>query len=121
MYLKIANKEKGRYLTIVEKYWDKDKKCSREKTKEIIGYLDPSSEDYEKLVSFYKQKATEMTRKKNDDSNLNISIDLNEELPINYDDIYRLDHALSKTQKVILKAFDMDQAYCYSSNYMHLI
>ena len=27
------------------------------------------------------------------------------------DDIYRLDHALSKTQKVILKAFDMDQAY----------
>ena len=115
MYLKIANKEKGRYLTIVEKYWDKDKKCSREKTKEIIGYLDPSSEDYEKLVSFYKQKATEMTKKKNDDSNLNISIDLNEELPTNYDDIKNIGYFVFK---YIYKELELDKFFKkIASNY----
>ena len=63
MYLKIAKKEKGMYLTIVEKYWDKNKKCSREKTAKIIGYLDSSSDNYNELVSSYKKEAAEMTKK----------------------------------------------------------
>ena len=74
MYLKIAKKEKGMYLTIVEKYWDKDKKCSREKTAKIIGYLDSSSDNYNELVSSYKKEAAEMTKKNKEDSNSNISM-----------------------------------------------
>ena len=115
MYLKIAKKEKGMYLTIVEKYWDKDKKCSREKTAKIIGYLDSSSDNYNELVSSYKKEAAEMTKKNKEDSNSNISINLNEELPDNYDDLKNIDYVIFK---YIYKELELDKFFKkVASNY----
>lgn len=108
MYLKIAKKEKGMYLTIVEKYWDKDKKCSREKTAKIIGYLDSSSDNYNELVSSYKKEAAEMTKKNKEDSNSNISINLNEELPDNYDDLKNIGYVIFK---YIYKELELDKFF----------
>ena len=115
MYLKIAKKEKGMYLTIVEKYWDKNKKCSREKTAKIIGYLDSSSDNYNELVSSYKKEAAEMTKKNKEDSNSNISINLNEELPDNYDDLKNIDYVIFK---YIYKELELDKFFKkVASNY----
>lgn len=115
MYLKIAKKEKGMYLTIVEKYWDKDKKCSREKTAKIIGYLDSSSDNYNELVSSYKKEAIEMTKKNKEDSNSNISINLNEELPDNYDDLKNIGYVIFK---YIYKELELDKFFKkVASNY----
>ena len=115
MYLKIAKKEKGMYLTIVEKYWDKDKKCSREKTAKIIGYLDSSSDNYNELVSSYKKEAAEMTKKNKEDSNSNISINLNEELPDNYDDLKNIGYVIFK---YIYKELELDKFFKkVASNY----
>ncbi len=108
MYLKVAKKEKGMYLTIVEKYWDKTKKCSREKTAEIIGYLDPNSDDYADKVSYYKQKANEMTKKKKEDSSVDISIDLNETLPDSYDDSKNIGYVVFK---YIYKELELDKFF----------
>ncbi len=108
MYLKVAKKEKGMYLTIVEKYWDKTKKCSREKTAEIIGYLDPNSDDYADKVSYYKQKANEMTKKKKEDSSVDISIDLNETLPDSYDDSKNIGYVIFK---YIYKELELDKFF----------
>ena len=108
MYLKIAKKEKGMYLTIVEKYWDKNKKCSREKTAKIIGYLDPSSDNYNELVSSYKKEAVEMTKKNKEDSNSNIAINLNEELPDNYDDLKNVGYVIFK---YIYKELELDKFF----------
>lgn len=115
MYLKIAKKEKGMYLTIVEKYWDKDKKCSREKTAKIIGYLDSSSDNYNELVSSYKKEAIEMTKKNKEDSNSDISINLNEELPDNYDDLKNIGYVIFK---YIYKELELDKFFKkVASNY----
>ena len=115
MYLKIAKKEKGMYLTIVEKYWDKDKKCSREKTAKIIGYLDSSSDNYNELVSSYKKEAAEMTKKNKEDSNSDISINLNEELPDNYDDLKNIGYVIFK---YIYKELELDKFFKkVASNY----
>lgn len=115
MYLKIAKKEKGMYLTIVEKYWDKNKKCSREKTAKIIGYLDSSSDNYNELVSSYKKEAIEMTKKNKEDSNSNISINLNEELPDNYDDLKNIGYVIFK---YIYKELELDKFFKkVASNY----
>ena len=115
MYLKIAKKEKGMYLTIVEKYWDKNKKCSREKTAKIIGYLDSSSDNYNELVSSYKKEAAEMTKKNKEDSNSNISINLNEELPDNYDDLKNIGYVIFK---YIYKELELDKFFKkVASNY----
>ena len=86
MYLKIAKRPKGSYLTIVEKYWDKKSKSPKEKTAKVIGYVDPDSIDYDDIISRYKLEAAQMTMEHKENSFKNITINLNEVLPSNYDD-----------------------------------
>ena len=60
MYLKKTPNAQGRIrLSIVDNYYDKQKKCSRQKTIESIGFLDELEKIYEDPIS-HLQKRTEL-------------------------------------------------------------
>ena len=106
MYLKIAKRPKGSYLTIVEKYWDKKSKSSKEKTAKVIGYVDPDSNDYDDIISRYKLEAAQMTIEHKENSFKNITINLNEVLPSNYDDSKNIGYVVFK---YIYKELELDK------------
>ena len=106
MYLKIAKRPKGSYLTIVEKYWDKKSKSPKEKTAKVIGYVDPDSIDYDDIISRYKLEAAQMTMEHKVNSFKNITINLNEVLPSNYDDSKNIGYVVFK---YIYKELELDK------------
>ena len=106
MYLKIAKRPKGSYLTIVEKYWDKKSKSSKEKTAKVIGYVNPDSKDYDDIISRYKLEAAQMTIELKENSFKNITINLNEALPPNYDDLKNIGYVVLK---YIYKELELDK------------
>lgn len=106
MYLKIAKRPKGSYLTIVEKYWDKKSKSPKEKTAKVIGYVDPDSNDYDDIISLYKLEAAQMTIEHKENSFKNITINLNEVLPSNYDDSKNIGYVVFK---YIYKELELDK------------
>ena len=106
MYLKIAKRPKGSYLTIVEKYWDKKSKSPKEKTAKVIGYVDPDSNDYDDIISRYKLEAVQMTMEHKENSFKNITINFNEILPSNYDDSKNIGYVVFK---YIYKELELDK------------
>ena len=76
MYLKKTPNPHGRIrLSIVDTYYDKTKKCSRQKTVESIGWLDELEKQYGDPIAHFTKRVTE----------------LNEEKPVSYThlDVYK--------------------------------
>ena len=54
MYLKKTPSSNGRVrLSIVDSYYDKQKKCSRQTTIESLGFLDELQDKYEDPIAFF--------------------------------------------------------------------
>jgi len=61
MYLKRTPQKSGRiYVSIVDSYYDKQKKCSRQVTVEKLGYLDDLEQEYDDPIAFFNQKVERM-------------------------------------------------------------
>ena len=57
MYLKRTPQKSGRiYVSIVDGYYDKKKKCSRQITLEKLGYLDELEKGYDDPIAFFTKK-----------------------------------------------------------------
>jgi transposase len=65
MYLKQSPNKSGRvYLSIVDGYYDPEKKYSRQVTLEKLGYLDALQKEYDDPVAFFSLKVEEMKKQK---------------------------------------------------------
>ena len=65
MHLKRTPQKSGRiYLSIVDSYYDKQKKCSRQVTLEKLGYLDELEQIYDDPISLFTQKVDKMRAEK---------------------------------------------------------
>lgn len=65
MYLKKTPDPHGRIrLSIVDNYYDKKKKCSRQKTVESIGWLDELEKRYEDPIAFFTKRVAELNEQK---------------------------------------------------------
>lgn len=65
MYLKKTPTLKGRIrLSIVDNYYDKQKKCSRQKTIESIGFLDELEKQYEDPIAFFQNRVHQLNKEK---------------------------------------------------------
>lgn len=61
MYLKKTPQKSGRiYVSIVDSYYDKQKKSSRQITLEKLGYLDELAKEYDDPIAFFTQKVEKM-------------------------------------------------------------
>lgn len=65
MYLKRTPLKSGRtYLSIVDGYYDKERKYSRQVTLEKLGYLDELEKRYDDPVAFFTRRVDEMKKEK---------------------------------------------------------
>ena len=65
MYLKKTPNKNGRiYLSIVDGYYDKQKKCSRQITIESLGYLDDLEKEYDDPIVFFSDKVEQLKAEK---------------------------------------------------------
>jgi len=87
MYLKKTfRKETGRtYLVIAKKTRDPDTGVYSDTTVESIGYLDELIEKYQDPISHFKELARKMTEEEKAGQKSAMEIDMEEELPTNFD------------------------------------
>ena len=65
MYLKKTPNSHGRIrLSIVDTYYDKVKKCSRQKTVESIGWLDELEKQYEDPIAHFTKRVAQLNEEK---------------------------------------------------------
>lgn len=65
MYLKKTPDKKGRVrLSIVDTYYDKQKKCSRQKTIESLGFLDDLQQQYQDPIAFFSKRVDQLKDEK---------------------------------------------------------
>lgn len=66
MYLKKTPNLKGRIrLSIVDTYYDKKKKCSRQKTIESLGWLDELEKQYDDPIAHFTKRVEQLKEEKN--------------------------------------------------------
>ena len=76
------NKKTGRtYLTIVRSYRDKESGKNRAATVKSIGYIDDFYEEYDDPLAHFRDVAKQMTMEEKEKKTLNLTINMNEELP----------------------------------------
>jgi len=88
MYLrKVTNKKTGRtYISIVQSYWDGNKKQSKAITVKSLGYLDDLKKKYDDPLAFFTAEAKQMEAQRlKDNADFTFSIGKNETLEINED------------------------------------
>ncbi|HOA80701.1 MAG TPA: IS1634 family transposase [Defluviitaleaceae bacterium] len=79
--LDISERKKGTYLKIEKKYWDKEKKQARTKHHETLGYLHDLQNQYPDPIAHFKQVVEQMNIEEKENRLINMTIDMNEELP----------------------------------------
>lgn len=79
--LDIKEKKKGTYLIIEKKYWDKEKRQSRTKHHETLGYLHDLEKQLPEPIKHFKKIVDQMNAEEKGNKKLTLEIDLNEKLP----------------------------------------
>lgn len=65
MHLRKTKTRNGRiYLAIVDSFYDKEKKMSRSKTIESLGYLDELEKEYDDPISHFQKKVEQLKKEK---------------------------------------------------------
>ena len=73
--------KKGTYLTIQKKFWDREKRMSRSKHYEALGYLHDLQKEFPDPIAHYKEIIAKMNVEEKGNKKLTLEIDLNEKLP----------------------------------------
>ena len=94
MYLRKIKRPQGIYLAIQESYYDSSSKQSRTRTIQSLGYLEELKKEYDDPITFFIQKAMEMTAEKK--KSVSITINTNEKLDITTDDIRNVGYVVLK-------------------------
>jgi len=89
MHLKKTKTKNGRiYLSIVDSYYDKEKKYARSVTVESLGYLDEAEKHYDDPIAHFQSRVEELKKKKKEEKEpLRLELALDE--PLEKDKTYR--------------------------------
>lgn len=96
MYLRQIKRPKGIYLAIQESYYDSEKKQSRTRTIQSLGYLDNLKKDYADPIAHFEKVAAEMTTQKKEEQSKTIRIDKTATLQIGTNDIRNVGYGIFK-------------------------
>ena len=81
--LDVRKRKQGAYLTIENKYWDKETKKSKTGHFKTLGYLSDLQREYPDPISHFRKEIERMNADKKTQNKLSIEIDMNEALPPN--------------------------------------
>ena len=97
MYLRQINRPQGIYLAIQESYYDREKRQSRTRTVQSLGYLEKLKAQYDDPVAYFTQYARELTEKSKTEKNADIAIDLNSTMEIGTNDVRNVGYGVLKS------------------------
>ena len=97
MYLKKKREPDGDiYLSIMEKYYDSQKRSARERTVEGIGHVSELKKDYDDPVAYFTRYAKELTEQKKKEKAVTITIDSTEKMTVGTDDVKNAGYGILK-------------------------
>ena len=96
MFLKKTPTSRGLYLAITESYYDKNKKCTRQKTIEGLGYLDELTSLYPDPIAHFEQVIAERNNERKTNSAVPISIDLSASMDEKEDSLKNVGYGIFK-------------------------
>ena len=97
MYLKKKKEADGDiYLSVMEKYYDRERKVSRERTVEGIGHVSKLLEKYDDPIAHFTAYAEELTEKANTERLHTITIDADEKLEAGTKDTRNVGYGIIK-------------------------
>jgi hypothetical protein len=96
MYLRQIKRPQGIYLAIQESYYDSEKKQSRTRTIQSLGYLENLKKEYDDPVAHFEKRALEMTDQKKAEKLKTIRIDTTATLEIGTNDTRNVGYGVLK-------------------------
>lgn len=96
MFLKKTPKPGGLYLAITESYYDKNKKCTRQKTIKGLVYLDNLKKQYPDPIAHFEKVAADMNKELESKKNTTISIDLTASLTTDEQNLKNVGYGILK-------------------------
>lgn len=107
MYLKKKTEANGDvYLSVMEKYYDRRRKTTRERTVEGIGHLSTLKKEYDDPISHFTQYAKSLTEKKKEELSRTFTIDMSEKLEVGSNDTRNVGYGILK---VLYKELELDR------------
>ena len=107
MYLKKKTESNGDvYLSVMEKYYDRTRRTTRERTVEGIGHVSELRNQYEDPIAYFTQYAKDLTDKKKEDRSRTITIDTDETLTIGTSDTRNAGYGILK---MLYKELELDK------------
>lgn len=107
MYLKKKTEANGDvYLSVMEKYYDRSKKATRERTVEGIGHLSALKKEYDDPITHFTQYAKSLTEKKKAEISRTFTIDMSEKLEIGSNDTRNVGYGILKA---LYKELELDR------------
>lgn len=88
------NLKKGIYLTIENKYWDKEKKRAGTQHCKSLGYVHELQKEYPDPIAHFKEVVDQMNAQEKESKKFTMEIDLNEQLPDELHTRYNLGYAV---------------------------
>ena len=107
MYLKKKTEANGDvYLSVMEKYYDRSKKTTRERTVEGIGHLSTLKKEYDDPIAHFTQYAKSLTEKKKEETSRTLTIDMSEKLEVGSNDTRNVGYGILKA---LYKDLELDR------------
>ncbi len=108
MYLSIKKYKNGRtHLSIVDKYWDKEAKRSKDRVIETIGYVDKYEDMYKDPIAHFKEEVEKRNKEKKESKEISsVTIDTSINLDINTNDLKNAGYGIIKN---IYKELEIDK------------
>ena len=97
MYLRQINRPQGIYLAIQESYYDREKRQSRTRTVQSLGYLEKLKAQYDDPVAYFTQYARELTEKNKTEKSADMAIDLKSTMEIGTNDVRNVGYGILKS------------------------
>lgn len=98
MYLSVKTMKDGRkYLSILEKYWDKESGKAKDRNVETIGYADKYKDLYDDPIEHFRQVVAQRNLElEEENKKINTIIDTSELMDINTDDLKNVGYGVIK-------------------------
>lgn len=107
MYLKKKAEPDGDiYISIMEKYYDRKKKTTRERTVEGIGHVSELRKQYKDPIAHFTEYAKQLTEEKKAKKHQTLEIDKTEELQVGTNDTRNVGYGIFKT---LYKNLELDK------------
>jgi hypothetical protein len=113
MYLKKKKMPDGDiYLSIMDKFYDPEKKYARERTVEGIGYVSELEAEYPDPIAYFTERAKRLTLQKKEEQQCVLTLDLSSKMDVTTDEARNVGYGILKE---LYKDLELDKFWIWKT------